>query len=162
PEKLMHVTNEAPGAITESEEATHANAPAALAVHGGPEGPGRGLGPAPVAVGAPAPLRQPHPLLRGRRRGRLRGGVAPGAGVALDRPPGAPRHRGRARGRRDLARPRGPGRAADPPRAVHARLHACRAEHAGRRRAAARLRDLSPDPPDLRRPAPELSARPRL
>ena len=82
--------------------------------------------------------------------------AADGYAAALRRTPGgalggarrARRRGGRARRRRGLARARGPGGAAAAPgRRRRAHVRAGRADHAGGRRAAARLRRLPPAPP---------------
>src|SRR5258706_896017 len=140
----------------------HGHAREALAIDGGTQGAGGGLRPPALDLGAPARGGQPPAFLRPRRGGRLRGDAPADAGGALG---GAhrPRRRGRrARGRGGLARPRGAGRPAPAPGPGPARVHRGRADRAGRRRAAPRLRRLPSIAPHRRAVASGLPPRPRL
>src|SRR4029453_19235231 len=134
----------------------------ALALDGGPQGPGGGLRPAPLRVGGAPRGRQSHGVLGTGSGGWLRGEPPTDAGGPLG---GAnrPRRRGRrAHSRRGLADPGGSGGAAAPSGPRPSGLDLGRAQHAAGRGAPPRLRDLPPAPPHLRRRQPRVPAGPRL
>src|SRR5262245_32525046 len=167
----MHVTYQTGGAISEmcggalrgGAAGGPGHARRAVAVDGGEEGPGGGVGPGPVDVGVPAPARQLDGVLRRRRPRRVRGGAPAGARGAVGGARPARRGGGRPCRRGDIAgarRQRGAAPAPDAaaPHAVRGR----RALHARGRGAAPGVRRLPRAPPHVRRPPPAFPPRARV